>query len=47
MDKKKGITLGLVGVGSALGLGWLLSKVIKPDEPAEGTPKVEVSISWD
>jgi hypothetical protein len=32
MDKKKAIALGLIGVGSALGLGYLLTRVFKGDE---------------
>jgi len=46
MDKKKTVVLGVVGVASALGLGWLLSKIIGDDE-REGTPDAEVSVYWD
>ncbi|MDD5547023.1 MAG: hypothetical protein PHO67_07735 [Candidatus Omnitrophica bacterium] len=48
MEKKKAIALTAVGVGSALGLGWLMSRLIKPDEgEGEETPELSVNMYWD
>ncbi|MFA5376739.1 MAG: hypothetical protein WC455_13405 [Dehalococcoidia bacterium] len=44
MDKKQSIVLGVVGLASALGLGWMLTRVIKPDEDV---PKLSVTMSWE
>lgn len=48
MDKKKPVVLGLIGLGSALGLGWLISRVIKDEgEGGDEIPAVTVNMYWD
>lgn len=46
MEKKKTLGLVLVGLGSALGLGWMLTRVIKPDDEEE-KPQLSVTAYWD
>ncbi len=45
-EKKKIVVLGVVGALSALGLGWMFSRIIGGEE-REGTPDAEVSVYWD
>lgn len=45
-EKKKTVVLGVVGALSALGLGWMFSRILG-DEEREGTPDAEVSVYWD
>ena len=45
-EKKKTVVLGIVGAASALGLGWLLSKVIGGNGDEE-KPEVKVTMYWD
>ena len=47
MDKKQSIMLGFVGLASALGLGWALTRVVKPETPDEEEPQLKVSMSWE
>jgi len=45
MEKK--VVLGLVGVLSAVGLGWMVSRLVKPTEEDGETPKLTVSMYWN
>lgn len=45
-EKKKTVVLGVVGALSALGLGWMFSRILGGEE-REGTPNAEVSVYWD
>ena len=45
-EKKKTVVLGVVGALSALGLGWMFSRILGGEE-REGTPDAEVSVYWD
>jgi hypothetical protein len=47
MDKKQSIILGVVGLASALGLGWAFTRVIKPETPDEEEPQLKVSMYWE
>ncbi len=47
MEAKQKAILGVVGVLSAVGLGWMATRLIKPEEGEEDLPKISVKMSWE
>lgn len=47
METKQKLVLGVVGVLSTFGLGWMVTRIIKPGEGEEDLPKISVKMSWE
>lgn len=47
METKQKLVLGVVGILSTLGLGWMVTRIIEPEEGNDELPKISVSMSWE